>query len=152
MASLTPTSTSPAPCGNATAPSCPMHAAPSLHPVQVRIWTLLDRSRIRKVWAAELDVAESEISRWASGSRAMSIDDLAAAVRLSRAGGRADIAAKVAALVAELLGGDEPAPVASADASTIASLARAAGAAADLLEDGRITHDERAEALTQEAP
>lgn len=48
------------------------------HPEQARLLAPLLRTQAGKVWAIDLGVAESEISRARSGQRAASIDDLAA--------------------------------------------------------------------------
>jgi len=99
--------------------------------------------------ARHLGCDKSTISLWWSGERAMGVAALLAIGRRVAAGSTSAGVRFVGELGHAIgLRGrwvvDATAP--AADASTIASLARATGAAADLLEDGRITLDEAADA------
>jgi hypothetical protein len=96
--------------------------------------------------AAHIGMGEDTISRWWSGERAMPVAALLAVGRRVVAGSVAAGARYVDA-IGHAIGlrgrwlADVDASV-SADVATIASLARAAAAAADILEDGAISADE----------
>ena len=112
------------------------------HPEQVQVWVVLDRVQVRKAWAIDLLVCESEVSRWASGTRAMSIDDLVAAARVARRSGRADVAERLGAMMVALLSGDCPEERVVDPMATGFSSAELAGDACRVLRsalaDGRI--------------
>lgn len=101
--------------------------------------------------ARYLGVDEATVSRWWSGERAMPVAGLLAIGRRVVAGSR-EAGARFVDSLGHALGLPgrwvvDAAPSPGADGHTIASLARAAGLAADLLEDGAVTVDEVASAV-----
>ena len=99
--------------------------------------------------ARHLGIDKSTLSLWWSGDRSLCFPALIAIGRRVAAGSTS-AGARFVSEIGHAIGVPGrwvvDAAAHAADASTIASLARATGAAADLLEDGRITPDEAAAA------
>jgi hypothetical protein len=112
------------------------------HPIQAQLWTILMRVQIVKHWAIDLDVDSSEISRWSTGSRAMSLDDLVAVVRVCRRVGHEIAALRVVTLLVSELGGPQAPPANSSPFEVALRTGELAGDAArtmrEVLADGKI--------------
>ena len=119
------------------------------HPLQSGLWAHLLRVQTQSEWTASLDCDKTQISRWVSGERPMSIDDWQVALITCRRRNRPDIADRVIAALVENLSGVAPAPVVSASPMAIAMTAAVNGgdtvrALQEALADGEISPKEAA--------
>lgn len=109
------------------------------------MWAILLRVQIAKHWAIDLEVDTSEVSRWSTGSRAMSLDDLVATVRVCRRLGHELVGLRVMALLATEIGAPAPSVVASpldVALRTSEDAGDAARTVREVLADGHISEDE----------
>jgi hypothetical protein len=126
------------------------------HDLQSELWTSTLRTlgMTNREWSRALGVDEAEVSRWASGTRAMSIDDLAMVVVVCRRKNKPQAIAKIREVILGVL--DEAGTATGDEGKTsgnpigaVSEAAKAAGHTADtmerVLEDGDVDGEDAPE-------